>query len=59
MKNKTMMLATFLTITADDITAMIGYVEDIISDLTPLLLPIIAVGVGLIIFWAIIKAVKS
>jgi len=51
-------LGTFLTITAEDITAMLGYVSDIIGDLTPLLLPIIAVGVGIFIFWAIVKALK-
>ena len=51
-------LGTFLTITAEDITTMLGYVSDIIGDLTPLLLPIIAVGVGIFIFWAIIKALK-
>jgi divalent metal cation (Fe/Co/Zn/Cd) transporter len=51
-------LATFLTITPDNITTMLGYVSDLIGNLTPLLLPIIAVGVGIFIFWAIVKAIR-
>ncbi|GAI43770.1 unnamed protein product, partial [marine sediment metagenome] len=42
-----------------DITLMIGYISDFLTDLTPLLLPIVAVGVGIFIFWAIVKAIKS
>ncbi|GAH91925.1 unnamed protein product [marine sediment metagenome] len=53
------MLATFITIESADITAMIGYISDFLTDLTPLLLPIVAVGVGIFVFWAIVKAIKS
>ncbi|GAH98432.1 unnamed protein product [marine sediment metagenome] len=53
------MLGTFITITSEDITSMIGYISDFLIDLTPLLLPIVAVGVGIFIFWAIVKAIKS
>jgi len=53
-----MFLGTFFTIEEADITAMLGYTSDLISDLTPILLPIIAVMLGLFIFWAIVKALK-
>jgi len=53
------MLGTFITIESADITTMIGYISDFLTDLTPLLLPIVAVGVGIFIFWAIVKAIKS
>jgi len=53
------MLGTFITIESADITLMIGYISDFLTDLTPLLLPIVAVGVGIFIFWAIVKAIKS
>jgi hypothetical protein len=53
------MTGTFLTITGDDIATMTGHTSDLISDLTPLLLPIIAVMLGLLIFWAIISALKK
>lgn len=49
---------TFFTFTDADITKMLGYVGDLISDLTPLLLPIIAIGLGVIIFWAIVRAIR-
>ncbi len=53
------LLSTFLTITGEDITAMLGYTSDLISDLTPLLLPIIAIGLGVIIVMAIIRAIRG
>jgi F0F1-type ATP synthase assembly protein I len=37
---------------------MLGYVTDFISDTTPLLLPIIAIGLGIFIFLAIVGAFK-
>ncbi|MDD5639023.1 MAG: hypothetical protein PHO28_03925 [Candidatus Pacebacteria bacterium] len=56
---ETILAGTFLEITPDDITTMLGYVKDLISDLNPLLLIVIAVGLGIFIFWAIISAIKS
>jgi len=56
---KKIMLGTFFTITSENITAMLGYVSDLIEDLTPLLLPIIGVLVGLIVFWAILNAIRG
>lgn len=53
------MLGTFLTWEAGDTTEMLGYVSDLITDLTPLLIPIIAVGVGLIVVSAIISAIRG
>ncbi len=52
-------MLTFLAISTEDITTMLGYVEDLIGDLTPLLLPVLGVGLGIFIFWAIISAIKG
>lgn len=51
--------ATFLDIGSPEIATMIGYVKDLIGDLTPLLLIVLGVGLGIFIFWAIISAIKS
>jgi len=48
-----MVFGTFLTWDASSTTAMLGYVADLILDLTPLLIPIIAVSLGLLIFTVI------
>jgi hypothetical protein len=53
-----MFLGTFFTITGEDITTMIGYTSDLLDDLSPLLLALIGVAVGIFIFWAITRAVK-
>lgn len=53
------MLATFFEITPADMTAIIGYTKDLISDLTPFLTLIIAVGIGLIIFSVIVKVIRG
>lgn len=50
--------STFVEITGADITTMLGYVKSLILDLTPLLLPIIAIGLGILIFWAIISSFR-
>jgi len=52
------MTSTFATITPENITTMLGYVKDLILDLTPLLLPIIGVGLGIIILYAIISSIR-
>ena len=51
-------MLTFFTITDADINKMLGYVGDLVGDLTHLMLPIIAIGLGIFIFWAIIKAIS-
>jgi len=53
------MILTFFTITEDNMTTMLGYVSDLIGDITPILLPIIAIGLGLMIFYAIVHSIKS
>ena len=54
-----MLLSTFFSFTATDTTALLGYVSGFMSDISPLLLPIIAVSVGLLIFWGITSAIKK
>jgi len=54
----TFLFGTFLNITSNDISTMMGYTEALISDLTPLLLPIIGVGVGILVIWAIIRSFR-
>jgi hypothetical protein len=38
---------------------MLGYVGDFIQDIEPLMLPIIAIGLGIFIVWAIIGAFRG
>lgn len=52
-------MLTFFTITSENITTMLGYVEDLVTDLTPLLLPILGISLGIFIFWAIISSIKK
>lgn len=52
-----MIFGTFFTISGENVGTMLGYVRDLITDFTPLLLPIIAVGVGLFVVLAIIRAI--
>lgn len=48
----------FLEITSGNITTLLGYVKGLITDLSPLLLLVVAVFLGLIIFWALVDAIK-
>lgn len=50
---------TFITWTASTTEAMVANIHDIISDLTPLLTIVLAIGVGLIIFSVIISAIRG
>jgi hypothetical protein len=54
-----MIFGTFITWTPENTTTLLGYIESLISDLTPLLIPIIAIGVGLIIIGAIVRAIRG
>ncbi len=54
-----LILGTFFDFTETDVSSMIGYTKDVITDFTPILIPIIAVAVGVIILTAIIHALKS
>jgi len=53
------MLGTFLTITDENVSTTIGYMKDLIGDLTPLLTVIVAVGIGLIIFSVIVNTIRG
>jgi len=53
------MLSTFITWTDANTTSTIGYMQALITDLTPLLIPIIAIGLGLIIFSVIVKVIRG
>lgn len=50
------MLGTFFTISEGNITAIIGYMSDLFTDLTPLLLLIVGVGVAMLLIGFIIRA---
>ncbi|GAI30989.1 unnamed protein product [marine sediment metagenome] len=53
-----MIFPTFITISDANVSTTIGYIQDFLSDFTPILLPIIAVAIGIFIFWAIVKAIR-
>jgi hypothetical protein len=52
-------MLTFITIGASETEEIIGYTKDLLSDLTPILLIITGIAVGLLIFWAIMSAIKK
>lgn len=49
----------FIDWTPENTTAMLGYMSGFIADLTPLLTPIIAIGLGLIVFTVIVRAIRG
>jgi uncharacterized protein involved in cysteine biosynthesis len=51
-------LSTFIDIGSGDITQLINYIKDFVTDLTPLWIPIVAIGMGLVIFGAILSAIR-
>lgn len=54
-----MMLGTFITWTDANTSSTLGYAGDLISDLTPLMIPVIAIGLGLLIFTVIVKTIQG
>lgn len=48
------MLYTFFTFSSSSVTDLLGYVGDFVTDVTPLMIPIMAVGIGIFIVVAII-----
>ena len=52
------MLATFFTFGEADMTAIIGYMSDIFTDLSPLLLLIVGLGVAMLVVGFIIRAFR-
>lgn len=53
------MFSTILTWTASNTSEMLSYVVGTITDLTPLMIPIIAIGLGLIIFSVIVAVIRN
>lgn len=53
------MLGTFFDFTGDDVSTMLVYVKDLVADFTPLLIPILAIGLGLLIIYGIVSAIKG
>lgn len=51
-----MILGTFLTISEGNMTTLIGYMSDLFSDLSPLILLIVGVGVAMLVVGFIIRA---
>lgn len=54
-----MIWGTFLTWGTEETNLMVGHMKNLITDLTPLMTIIVGIAVGLIIFWAIITAIKK
>jgi len=49
-----MILPLFFTISSSSIDTMLAYVGSFITDITPLMLPLMAVGVGILVVSALI-----
>ena len=55
-----MFLPTFIiNWTSEMTTEMLGNVEGVITDMSPLLVPIIGIGIGLIVIGSIITAIRG
>jgi len=50
---------TFINWTDNMTNDMLGYIGDLIDDFSPLLVPVIAIGLGLIVIGAIIRAIRG
>ena len=48
-----------MTWTASSTESMLSYTKDFISDVTPLLIPIIAILLGLIIFSVVMRSIRG
>jgi len=53
------MTGTFITWTGENTSSTIAVMKDLINDLSPLLTIVIAIGLGLIVFSAIVKAIRG
>lgn len=54
-----MMAGTIINFTSENVSSTIAYVRMIITDLSPLLTFVIAVGLGLIIFSVIVNTIRG
>lgn len=52
------LLTTFFDFNADNVSSTLAYVKGFIGDFTPILVPIVAISLGLIIVWGIVSAIK-
>jgi F0F1-type ATP synthase assembly protein I len=48
-----------LNFTGEMVEGVIGYISDIFSDLLPIIIVVIAIGLGCFIFMAITSAIKN
>jgi len=48
------MIFTFFTISSSSIDTMLGYIGSFITDITPLMMPLMAIGVGILVVSALI-----
>jgi hypothetical protein len=48
------MFYTFFTFSSSSVTDLLAYVGNFVTDITPLMLPIMAIGIGIFIVVAII-----
>lgn len=53
------MLGTFLTIDATNTAQILTYTKELITDISPIWIIIVAVGIGTILLSAIISAIKK
>jgi hypothetical protein len=51
-------MLTFFSFSSENITALTGYITNFITDISPLLIPVIAIGLGILIVSGIISAIK-
>lgn len=49
----------FITWTEANTDTMLAYMTGFISDITPILMPIIAIGLGLLVFTVIVKSIRG
>lgn len=53
-----LLTTTFIEITDEDVSTLLGYIKSLLADLLPLWLPIIAVLVGITMFSVVIWALR-
>lgn len=55
----TLFLPTIITITEGNMTTMIGYVGDLFTDLSPVVLLIVGVSLGLMVISVVIGSLRA
>lgn len=54
-----MILTSIISLGTSDTTELLGYAGILIDDLTPIWLPLVAVGVGMIVVISIIHSIRG